>query len=269
MQQYFLPENNTTFKDIIKSAYFFIKENYKFLLQIYLTIVGPVALISAFYKGKINFMLVKENMIISQEIVSQSLSFYFFAFLSFGLLVSCTLIYIKLYNSEIDKNSITVDMIWKLVWSKIWVILGASFISGLLISLGFLLFIVPGIWLAVPLFFVFHFIIFESKSFSEAFTEAFNIIKGNWFYSFIILFNFVLINFLLSLVILQPISFFNSGILDGTITDSSINYNFISILLNVVNTFVSGFTLIGGTILYYKLKSLSNTDSTFDRNNIF
>jgi hypothetical protein len=83
-----------------------------------------------------------------------------------------------------NEGDIKDDEVSKYVGQFFGKSLGSVVVVGILVSVGFILCILPGIYLLVPLSLIFSIIVFQEKSFSDAFTECFNLIKQNWWITF-------------------------------------------------------------------------------------
>lgn len=250
-----------TFSEIIQDSFLFFRMHAWSLFRVYLVIVSPVAMIASFFNMKLRWIVLQNGMkiAITPELTSASLWFYLFAILTVVLLLTTTVGYIKGYL-ETGKG-VSVDALWKYVWQKFGVVLGATIFSGILIFLGALLLILPGIWILVPLYFVSIILLLESKSVNESFAASFVIIKGNWWKSFGLLLSFLAITLMVSLIINIPLS----GMDNQIAAHQEVNpvfYAGVGLLLNLINYFVSMLTIIGMVMQYYSIKTKLSNEST-------
>ena len=103
----------------------------------------------------------------------------------FGMLavVIVTHGYISLYVSK-GKGNFTKNDVGELLKKNLWKVFGAGILVYIMAVIGFLLFYIPGIYLAVATIFVFLIIIYENKSATESISRSFEIIKGKWWQTF-------------------------------------------------------------------------------------
>jgi hypothetical protein len=81
-----------------------------------------------------------------------------------------------------------------------------SFLAAILIMIGFLLLIFPGIWLLAPIALVFPVYFIEDRGIIDSFQRAFSLVSGKWWYTFGVLFLTFLIIMILNTVISVPIT---------------------------------------------------------------
>jgi len=84
-------------------------------------------------------------------------------------------------------------------WSKYWSFLLVSSLAGLVIGIGFLLFIVPGIILAVWFAFSVYTVICEDKRWFKALSRSKQLVKGRWWSVAIRVFAIIIVIFFLTM----------------------------------------------------------------------
>jgi len=77
----------------------------------------------------------------------------------------------------------------------------AGLITGLLIAAGFILLIIPGIWLAVATAFVYPIVVFSKLEFWDSIVASIKIVNRKWFHFFLFFIVLVFINFLGALLL--------------------------------------------------------------------
>jgi len=145
---------------------------------------------------------------------------------------------------------------------------------GILIFIGFLLCVLPGIYLIVPLSVIFPIIVFQEKSFSDAFTESFKLIKQNWWITFATLIVITLLIWLISslfqlpIVIMSAIETFTSIEETGTPTTSNLAGNWLYmtfyVLASLAQYILVIVTLISMVFIYFNLNEYHNKTGTLE-----
>lgn len=151
------------------------------------------------------------------------------------MLYSTVGVCIKLYVERGKGNFDTPD-IWDGITKVYWPVLGGQFLAGLLIIVGALLLIIPGIYLGIVMSILFVIIIFEEEGVSKAISRAFEIIKGNWwmaFGAFIVMgLMLIIITALLSAITYLIFSMFGHGQIISAVSGTVVG--FVTILMTSV-----------------------------------
>jgi hypothetical protein len=118
--------------------------------------------------------------------------------------LQCTVIsYIKLYVSK-GKDQFAQEEIWAEAKKYIMPVLGMSIILSLLILVGMVLCLVPGIILTVSLSLILFAYIIEEKSFGDAFNRSFKLTGLNWWMTFgLIIVSYIMV-YLIQLILSVP-----------------------------------------------------------------
>ena len=151
------------------------------------------------------------------------------------MLYSTMGVYVKLYV-ERGKGKFDTPDIWKGIRKFYWPVLGGQVLAGLMIVIGFLLIIIPGIYLAVVMSVLFVIIIFEEEGVGKAISRTFEIFKGNWwtaFGTFIVMgLMFFIIIALFGAIIGLIFSMFGYGQIISAFSDAIIG--FVTILITAI-----------------------------------
>lgn len=116
----------------------------------------------------------------------------------------CTIYgYIKAYVEK-GKDQFTLDDVWSEVKRFILPVLGTSLIVGILVGIGFMFCLVPGIWLGVSLSLIIVVMMFEGNGMGNAFSKSFSLTKVDWWSTLGILFISYIIVYLLTLLLSIP-----------------------------------------------------------------
>lgn len=132
----------------------------------------------------------------------------FFMILNYIAMGVTVLSYVALYKV---KGNIppSVEEVWGYFKYFFMRVLGSNIVMSFLIMLGFILCVIPGIYLYPVLALVTPIIIFENSSFGYAFNKSFKLIKDNWWLTFGALFVMALIVGFASAIITMPAAILN------------------------------------------------------------
>lgn len=271
---------------IITDTFKFIKEEYRTLFRLYIKHVGWLLLLviaaSTYYQYqslKISTNVLTETgpaaflteMIADTGVAILLLSMASIAYSALSLVVITSII--KSYvqsNGEINEDE--VNQFVKQFFGRT---LGSLVVVGLLVFIGFLLCVLPGIYLIVPLSLIFPILVFQEKTFAEAFSESFKLIKNNWWISFAtLLVVSILISligglFQLPIVVMTAMETFVS-IQDGTGTSGTETlsgnwlYMLFYILAALAQYLLGIVTLISLTLVYFNLNEFHNKTGTLE-----
>ena len=149
------------------------------------------------------------------------------------------------------------------------------FVVGILCFIGFLLCFLPGVYLAVPLSLIFSVIVFQEKSFSDGFSECFQLIKQNWWITFAtVLVISILVSlvggiFQLPVIILTAVETFTS-LEEGAGTSGALglgnNWLYLSLYIfaSIAQYILGLITLISLALIYFNLNEIHNKTGTLE-----
>ncbi len=183
--------------------------------------------------------------------------------------------YIRSYienNGQIELQYIS-DFIDKKWWGYVLL----SLLSGIIILIGFVFLIIPGIALIVPISIAFPVYFMEDTGITESISKAFSYIKGRWWYSFGIIVMLFVIILILDTIVSFPLTLYTVfKVMTASKTDmdavaGQTNGDLVFIILN-------GLTLIGKLIisiiqipvmvfLYFSLKEYQTAEGTLEKIN--
>lgn len=185
------------FGEIINDTFLFLKQNIKPLLKYFFIFCGIFVIagvvsaslyqlkitntMNSISNGTYNNMEYKPSFFnfIGPEFFMTST----FAFLSVITIQVTILSYIALYKEK-DKEVPTTEEMWGYIKYYYLKILGSSILLNLLLIIGFVFCIIPGLYLAPILALILPIMIIENTSFSYAFNRCFFLIKENWWATF-------------------------------------------------------------------------------------
>lgn len=163
----------------------------------------------------------------------------------YGLMYGTVMYSIQSYmhnNGEIDKKEVITG-----VKRDFWKLMGISVLTGLMIVVGMLVCIAPGIYLAVVLATTYGVLVFEKRSVTDSISYSFELIKGEWWITFATLLVILILYYVIIMIaqIPQYIYFFIKmfTVAETMSSDPSSMFDGIYIALN-------GFALLMQYIFY-------------------
>jgi len=173
------------------SINFFIQE-IKPIIKNLLYFVGPFVLITTILSSIYNvgltndisqiFKIFKGDLSQVQQTNPDIVGTFFIGFV--GIIQNIVLysvigVYVKLYTERGRGNFETQD-VFNGVKNIFLPVLGGQLLAGIMIIAGFVLLIIPGVYIAIAMSILFAIIIFEEIGVGESISKSFQLIKGNW-----------------------------------------------------------------------------------------
>lgn len=180
-------ELGTILTDIFK----FIRLNWKPLFGMIFKIAGPALLVVlgayVFYMQSIvgGFGILESmgslsgfstNMVLSLIMLLLSGLVYY------ALLNGVVLHYIKSYIK--NYGTVVKEEVYEGVKNDFWKLIGTSFLVGLIVGVGTMFCVIPGIYLGVVLSLAYTVVVFEGKEVSDTITHCFQLVKDEWWITF-------------------------------------------------------------------------------------
>jgi len=196
---------------LFSDTFLFIKYNFKNLFKGMLYYVVPFGLLQGVVMGLFQYETllslgngsgINANYS-SSTVIYSTLASYIFMLISYTVAIAFITQYIKLYRDK-GANNFEVNEVGKAMLNNIPKILGAIILSGIIVVLGCILLIIPGIYIGVCISLVVPIIVFEDESVGNAISACFNLIKSNWWNTFAVLFVIGLISSALNFVFQLP-----------------------------------------------------------------
>lgn len=180
---------------IITDAFGFIRTEWKLLFTCIFKITWPFIAISLFGLASYfySFSNILDNLSYNSfesnpfAMFSGSNAFFilllmFAAIATYTLMQIAATFYIKSYIE--NNGQVVYDDIVRQTRTKFWPILGFVILSFILIIMGTMFCIIPGIYLYVPLTLGIAIMTFEDKSIGETISHCFALVKDKWFETF-------------------------------------------------------------------------------------
>lgn len=182
-------EKNRDFGELFNDTFLFIKYNFKNLLKGMIYFVIPFALLQGIALG-----IVQHQTLSSLSLGQPTNPFaafssnavlitYLFLLITYTFSMAFVFQYMKLYKASEDKI-IELKQVWKLMLGVAPKIFIASIAVALISSIGFILLLIPGIYLMICFSLVIPIIIFQGDSIGAALSSCFSLIKSNWWRTF-------------------------------------------------------------------------------------
>jgi hypothetical protein len=218
----------------INATFEFLTQNFKPLAKALLTIAGPPALLTGIIKGVTSINALKT---ISGDEFAEFLKIFqaenplaSLLTLITGIFATCTVYsFITLYEEEGSSVSITPAKIWERLSSSISTVLGSTFIYFIIVILGAICLIIPGIYLGVALAFYQFIIIRERAGATDSLRRSNQLIRGKWWSTFGLMFVMGIIMGILSLCLQIPVAII--GIFKAVTINSMTDANGILLIL--------------------------------------
>ncbi|MCG8306215.1 MAG: hypothetical protein MI975_02410 [Cytophagales bacterium] len=201
-----------SFSQKLNATIEFIRQNYKTLGKSILYILGPMAVLNGLlFSQYIDFMF--GSMTATDPVnVQNPFAFItnpsyigFIVLSTFSGLLNVAVIFnfMKLYNSKYPEE-ITVMEILNSSWKNIVPLFLLGILITILIVVGFLVFIIPGIYLMIALALSVPALLFERLGIIESIRRSFGLIKGKWWSTFGLLFVASILMYAVSMIFILP-----------------------------------------------------------------
>ncbi|MEA2041776.1 MAG: hypothetical protein U9N85_04410 [Bacteroidota bacterium] len=183
------------FGELIGTPFHFLKQEFKPFSLILLKYAGPFLALfmlglglfaqDAFNKTQITYGSQMPNFI-------YLIAFVVLFMLGFIAVMLLTNSYITMYVKA-GKGNFSENDVLTIAKENFWPVIGAGILIGLMVGVGFLLFYLPGIYLAIATSFAFISIVYEGKGVGGSISRSFAVIRGKWWITFALIFIFGLI----------------------------------------------------------------------------
>ena len=211
------------FGEIISDTFTFIRQNFKPLLKYFFIICGFFILISTALAVLTQVKAVRvysdsnPNSFDNDGKYSRlfALGWGYIIYIAFLVLehVAITvmvLCFITLYKEK--KNQVPeLDEMWGYFKYHYFRVLGSSVVVGILVLLGCVFCLIPGIYLYPIMVLVPCIMVIENASFGYSFNYSFRLIKDNWWATFGALVVMYIIVYVASMVVILPATLLNAG----------------------------------------------------------
>jgi hypothetical protein len=177
------------------------------------------------------------------ELISKAIIIFTFSGLILWIVgTTVTGIAIKNASDQIEKGGSNLNASFNFALSKLPSLLAAQFIAGILTVLGLLLFIVPGVIVAIMFSLTLPTIIIEQKGAFESLGRSRNLVSNRWMKTFLLMLIVLII-----VLIVNAVATYLAGPL------SAIHPIANSLTTSIISAFVSPIYPVAITYLYYAM----------------
>lgn len=197
------------------------------------------------------------------------LSGVFLLMLTFVVIIQVCFKHIQFIDEGVATDQIEMSMLLEDFARNFFGLIGLFIVISVATMVGFLLFIIPGIYVATKLSLAPAIFIIEDEDFGEALSRSWRVTQNNWWFTFGISFVMSLIVNVLSQVVILPIYFigmvvaFSTGEPDADFIGSmfSIAYGLMMVMIGLLYSF----PLISQAMVYFSLYEAKSGDSLSER----
>ena len=179
--------------------------------------------------------------------------------------------YIKLYIQK-GPEGFTINDVWLEVTRYFWKALIATIIVGIVVLVGIIFCVIPGIYLGVALFIVFPIMIFEEKNFGTSFSRSMKLINTNWWLTFGILIVTGIIIYVLAIFISIPSIilgfkslFANLKQNQMPVLDFSVGFYIINSITSLISQLLMVIPLVLSAFVYFSFVEKVENPSLIDK----
>lgn len=266
--------------EIISDTFRFLRENFKPLFKLIFRIAGPAFLVLLFALTYYSYLSLDTvgNSFLG---VAEGMNFGMLLISGFILLSSLLGFYVLLYgtvlhyiNSYVNHNGNAIEQeVYQGVKQDFGSLLGLLLLSGIVLVFGFMLCILPGIYLWVPVSIVPVVMVFRRNSVSDAINDVFSLIKDNWWTTFLTLLVMAILVYVISLIFQFPlfIYYFVKAFTmaeEGSLADPTSLFDWVYVVFNVLSSLVqyllTTILIIAAAFIYFDLNEKKNLTGTYE-----
>ena len=273
------------FGDLFNATFSFISQEFKRLATAILYFVFPFFIVSAIAMTIYSVKMQEMSQAMMQGDKSDPFAIFsilgsMMGYVAATMLISfvatsvlmCTVFgYIKLYIQK-GPEGFTINDVWLEVTRYFWKALIATIIVGIVVLVGVICCVIPGIYLGVALFIVFPIMIFEEKNFGTSFSRSMRLINTNWWLTFGILIVTGIIIYVLAIFVSIPSVILGFKSLFANIKqnqmpviDFSIGFYILSAITNLINNLFIVIPLVMSAFVYYSFVEKVEKPSLMDK----
>ena len=236
------------FGDLISDSFNYLREHFKPLFRILLSVPVPVILLGAIFIGLFYSNFFQTMTMYDPDELTGNLIQFFIGFLFYGIgsvLLHATVVEYMKASLNKTKNEITFNEVVDGLKKNFGRYLLSAIIIFTLTFVGAMLCFIPGIWLSVVFSLYFFIIAIEGKDTGEAFNRSFSLIRNFWWRSFGLFILIGIIQTFLVYAVSLPIS-----LLTGFITFSSENTTEMTQATQNMMAYTTPITMVISSLVY-------------------
>jgi hypothetical protein len=210
-QQHINFKQQRNFGQVLNATFGFIRQNIGKLGKALLFFAGPFLLLQGIALVYYESNVVSLTNVLRTYGLGAILTefFFYFSILMVAALLSNMVILLTIYGYtklyiEKGKDGFSLEEVWKFILKNFFKILGATILGGLVIGVGAVMCVIPGIYLWVSLSLMTIVILFEDMSIGESFSRSFKLTHYHWWWIVLLILVVYLIITLVSLPFTIP-----------------------------------------------------------------
>lgn len=278
MKQFIQFKKQRSLGDILTDSFAFVRNEYKPLFKALVqnAAIPFVLLIAAtvYYTnsiGDISSLFLGTSASGGANLVISVLFFAVTNMLFIGAFYGTILTYIKSYT---ENNGIANhEEIRQIVKSKFLSFFGASCLVSIVTGFGLAFCIIPGIYLGVVLSMVFPLMIFNDRSTTDAFSDAFKFIKEEWWITFATLVVMYLIIYFVNMILALPAaiygmtkSFTSNDVYTPGASLEMVDWIYLTLstISSAIGYILMSFLVIAIAFIYFNINEKKNQTGTLE-----
>jgi len=195
----------------MNASFEFVSRNFAPLLKALLLIAGPSALLSGIANGVLQSRLLTAPILgnsrfnFDQYLSLEYLFVVIFSVVTYFLAYATVSSFVTLYEERGSSTDITPGTVWVKLTENISSSIGAMVLSFIIILIGTLFFLIPGIYLSIALQFFMMITIREKLSAVDALKKSQKLIKDKWWSTFGLIMIMSMVAGIISIVFQLPV----------------------------------------------------------------
>ena len=275
-QEFILFKKQRELGEILSITFKFLRQNYKPAGRIFLKLVGPVFILLIATVTYYAWSTLGESLVSVSGFDTSNFV------ISFALMLLAYLLYFATMTGTIyhiirsyinNKGEIVSGEVVEGMKSDFGKLLLLTFISWVLIFAGMLLFVLPGIYLAVPLSLSTAVFVFRRQGVMDSISDCFELVKNNWWITFATMLCIGLIVYLTGLIFQLPVIFFymikafivaSEGSAANVSEIFGPGYIILNVITSVFQYLIYSITPIGLAFVYFNLNEKQNFTGAYE-----
>jgi hypothetical protein len=172
------------FGEKFNATFAFLSQEFKNFISVQFRLLGVPLLIVMLLSG-LNTAFTLESMgNLETEIGPMVFVLYILSWMLFSMAILAVAGYVKVYNSlNSPEEKVTSAAVWKIIRGKVIPGMFLTLIYGLVIGIGILFLIIPGVYLAIAMALAHVVYVFEDKDIFSSIGKSITLVNQKWFSS--------------------------------------------------------------------------------------
>ncbi|WP_373055964.1 hypothetical protein [Zunongwangia sp. H14] len=262
--------------DIISVLFRFLRENYKTFFASFFKFVTPafillIAALSYYMYSTVGSSVLNAGVLNEGEVLISIFVLGISVLLYSAVLSGTVLHYVKSYIA--NNGQVKQEEIGQGIKKDLGSLIGLQLVVWVLTLAGLMLLLIPGIYISVPLSLSAAILVFRGTSITESISEAFQMIRNNWWITFFTIFVIVLLIYVISFIFQIPLLIYTiikmftvfqensaadiTGVFDWV-------YMLLSIIASIFQYMLYSILPLGLSFIYFNLNERQNFTGTFE-----